>query len=87
MESPVNNQTADQTLKGAILGLVSWIAVKAKINPADLIGIMPIVSAALAYASTHIGDKNVASFFAKAQVQVDANASAVVDQVKTKEAK
>ena len=83
----MNNQTADQTLKGAILGLVSWVAVKAKLNPADLIGVVPVVSAALAWASTHVGDKNVASFFAKAKTEVDENASAVVADVKTKEAK
>ena len=59
-------QVADQTLKGAIVGLISYILSKANVDAEAQAVILPVVFAALAYGSTLVGDKNIASFISQA---------------------
>lgn len=58
----MKNQIADQTGKGAILGLVAYCF---RNNPEFAIVLIPAVSAALAWASTLIGNPDIASFLEK----------------------
>lgn len=61
----VKSQVGDQTLKGAILGAVAYLLVKWNVDAEAQAGIITAVTAALAYASTKVVDKNVASFLTK----------------------
>ncbi len=58
----MKNQAMDQTAKGGILGIITYLAMKYKADPALVAMAMPLVSAVLAWASTKIGDPAVASF-------------------------
>ena len=62
----VNPQVKDQSIKGLILGAVAYFLVKWNVDAEAQAGIITAVTAGLAYASTKVGDKNVASFLAKA---------------------
>ena len=56
-------QTADQTLKGAIIALVSYVAYK-KGWDMELVALaIPVVSGLLAYVSTLIGNRSTACLF------------------------
>ena len=56
-------QTADQTLKGAIIALVSYVAFK-KGWDMELVALaIPVVSGALAYVSTLVGNRSTACLF------------------------
>lgn len=65
-----NAQVADQTMKGAIVGALSFFLAKANIDPGAQAAIMPLVITGLAYASTLVGDKGTANFLAKAAVEL-----------------
>ncbi len=65
-----NSQVADQTLKGVILGAVAYLLVKFNVNAEAQAGVITGVTAALAYLSTKVGDKKVASFLSKAVVEL-----------------
>jgi hypothetical protein len=65
-----NQQVADQTLKGAVVGALSFFLAKANIDPGAQAAIMPLVITGLAYASTMIGDKGTANFLAKASEEL-----------------
>lgn len=78
-----NSQVADQSIKGVVLGAVAYLLVKWNIDAEAQAGIITAVTAGLAYASTKIGDKNVASFLAK----VVKEAPAVIEEVKVEVAK
>ena len=56
-------QTADQTLKGAIIALVTYVAYKRGWDPQLIALGIPVVSGVLAYVSTLIGNKNTACLF------------------------
>lgn len=62
-----NSQVADQTLKGAILGAVTYLMSRFNVEPAAQAAFLPLITAALAWASTKVGDPTVASFLCKAE--------------------
>lgn len=78
-----NSQVADQSIKGLVLGAVAYLLVKWGVDAEAQAGIITAVTAGLAYASTKVGDKNVASFLAK----VATEAPAVIEEVKVEVAK
>ena len=76
-----SKQITDQTLKGAILGSVTYILARAGVDAGLQASLIPL----LAYASTLVGDKAVASFISKASKKDYAalikSAEIVIDQV------
>jgi hypothetical protein len=70
MATPKNQQVADQTLKGAVVGAISYFLAKANIDPGAQAAIMPLVITGLAYASTLVGNKGTASFLDKASKEL-----------------
>jgi len=56
-------QTADQTLKGAIIGLVTYVAYKYDMDMQLIALAIPVVSGLLAYISTLVGNKKTACLF------------------------
>ena len=58
----MKNQIADQTGKGAVLGLIAYAF---RDTPELVVILVPAVSAVLAWASTIIGNPNIASFLEK----------------------
>lgn len=90
MNTSKNQQVADQTLKGAIVGALSYFLAKWNLDPGAQAAIMPLVITGLAYASTLVGDKGTASFLAKAAKelpQVVAEVEAAVEEKKAAPAK
>jgi hypothetical protein len=65
-----NQQVADQTLKGAVVGALAYFLAKANIDPGAQAAIMPLIITGLAYASTLVGDKGTANFLAKASEEL-----------------
>lgn len=59
-------QVTDQTLKGAILGAITYILARSGVDEGLQASLIPLVAAVLAYASTCVGDKNIASFISRA---------------------
>jgi len=78
-----DSQITDQTLKGAVVGAVSFFLAKANLDPGMQAAIMPLLITGLAYASTKVGDPATASFLAKAAKE----APVVVEEVKQEVAK
>lgn len=58
-------QTADQTLKGAVVGLVTYVAYKYGWDMQLIALSIPVVSGVLAYVSTLVGNRNTACVFVK----------------------
>ena len=56
-------QTADQTLKGAIIALGSYVAHSKGVDPQIIALSIPVVSGLLAYVSTLLGNKHTACLF------------------------
>jgi len=56
-------QTADQTLKGAIIGLVTYVAYKYDLDMQLIALGIPVVSGLLALISTRFGNKSTACLF------------------------
>jgi len=56
-------QTADQTLKGAIVGLITYVAYKNGWDMQLIALSIPVVSGVLAYVSTLIGNRKTACLF------------------------
>jgi hypothetical protein len=56
-------QTADQTLKGAIIGLVTYVAYKYDLDMQLIALSIPVVSGLLALISTRFGNKSTACLF------------------------
>jgi len=81
-----NQQVADQTLKGAVVGALSYFLAKANIDAGAQAAIMPLVITGLAYASTMIGDKGTANFLAKASVELPGIVEEVTATVEEKKA-
>lgn len=65
-------QVADQTLKGAIVGVVAYVLAKGNVDAEAQAAIIPLVTAGLAYVSTLIGNKGSANFLDKKFVQLPA---------------
>lgn len=63
MHKDAQLQTADQTLKGAVIGLVTYIAYKYGWDMQLIALGIPVVSGILAYLSTRIGNRNTACLF------------------------
>ena len=80
----MNNQTADQTVKTAIIGVVATIGTNLGLSPAEVIAAVTVIGALLAAVSQKIGNPQVASFFAKAEAEVKQDAPAVADAVAAK---
>jgi len=56
-------QTADQTLKGAVIALGSYIAHKYNVDPQIIALSIPVASALMAWISTRLGNENTACLF------------------------
>lgn len=56
-------QTADQTLKGAVIALVTYVAYKYDLDMELVALAIPVVSGVMAWVSTLIGNKNTACLF------------------------
>lgn len=63
MDKNAQLQTADQTLKGAFIGLVTYVAYKYDFDMQLISLSIPVVSGALALLSTRIGNKSTACMF------------------------
>ena len=63
MDSNAKLQTADQTLKGAIIALGTYVAYKRNVDPQLIALAIPVVSGVLAWISTRIGNKQTACLF------------------------
>lgn len=50
----------DAALKGAVLGILTYIAAKANVSTEAVAIALPVTAAALSWLSTKIGDKNTA---------------------------
>lgn len=80
-----NQQVADQTLKGAVVGALSYFLAKWNIDPGAQAALMPLIITGMAYASTLVGDKGTANFLAKASKElptVIADVTAAVEEKK-----
>lgn len=78
-----DSQITDQTLKGAIVGALSYFLAKWNVDPGLQAALMPVLITLLAYASTKVGDPQVASFLTKAAEELPE----VVEEVKEEVAK
>ena len=63
MNNDAKLQTADQTLKGAVIALVTYIAYRRGWDMQLIALAIPVVSGVMAYLSTLIGNKNTACLF------------------------
>ena len=63
MDKNAQLQTADQTLKGAFVGLVTYVAYKYDLDMQLIAFSIPVVSGVLALLSTRIGNKSTACLF------------------------
>lgn len=59
------SQSLDQVFKGGALGVIVYLCDKYNIDPALTALLMPLAAAALAWASTKVGNPEVASFLTK----------------------
>ena len=74
-------QITDQTLKGALVGAATYFMATAGFDAGLQAAIIPVLTAVLAYASTLVGDKAVASFISKAAKKDYVDLIKVVEQV------
>ena len=63
MDQNAKLQTADQTLKGAIIALVSYVAYKKGWDMQLVALAIPVLSGVLAYVSTLVGNRQTACLF------------------------
>ena len=63
MDKNAQLQTADQTLKGAIIGLVTYVAYKYGWDMQLIALGIPVVSGLLALISTKVGNRSTACLF------------------------
>jgi hypothetical protein len=61
MKNNVHAQHADQTVKGGLLGLFTYLAMKYSMDPALTALLMPLIAGVLSWASSRIGDPKLAS--------------------------
>lgn len=82
----VKAQIGDQTIKGVIIGAVAYFLVKNNVDAEAQAGILTAMTTVLAYASTKVGDKGVASFLAKAAKEAPKVVAEVQAEVAAKKA-
>lgn len=63
MNNDAKLQTADQTLKGAVIALVTYIGYRQGWDMQLIALAIPVVSGVMAYLSTLIGNRNTACLF------------------------
>lgn len=63
MDKDAKLQTADQTLKGAIIGLVTYLAYKYDLDMQLVSLSIPVVAGIMAALSTRFGNKQTACMF------------------------
>ena len=61
----MDTQFADHSLKGAIVGVVTYLLSRWQADPALVAVLIPLLVAALGELSKRVGVKGVADFFAK----------------------
>jgi hypothetical protein len=62
----VKKQIGDQTLKGAILGVIAYVMMKLNVPEEAQAAFYPLILWGLAYVSTRVGDPELASFLKEA---------------------
>jgi hypothetical protein len=67
MDQNAKLQTADQTLKGAIIALGTYVAYERGYDPQFIALAIPVVSGVLAWISTLIGNRKTACMFVPKQ--------------------
>lgn len=60
----MNNQSLDQTVKGAVVGVLTWALVRWSVDPVLIAAAGTITMALLAEISKRVGVRGVASFLA-----------------------
>lgn len=65
------SQISDQSIKGAVIGLAVYALTKVEADPALVAMATPVIAAALAWASTKVGDKDVAAFLSVASKEAE----------------
>ena len=63
MDKNAQLQTADQTLKGAFIGLITYVAYKYDFDMQLISLSIPVVSGVLALISTRVGNRSTACMF------------------------
>jgi len=58
-------QVTDQTIKGAVIGVLTYVMATLNFDAGLQASLIPLLTAGLAYASTRVGDPGAASFLAK----------------------
>ena len=76
------SQISDQSIKGAVIGLAIYGLTKVDADPAVIAMATPVIAGLLAWASTKVGDKDVAAFLSVASKQVEK----VVEEAQAKKA-
>ena len=61
MSKNVNAQHADQTVKGGLLGVFTYLAMKYSMDPGLTAMLIPLLAGVLSYVSSRIGDPKLAS--------------------------
>jgi len=63
MDKNAQLQTADQTLKGAVIALLAYVLNKYEVDPGIIALTIPVVAGVMAAVSTRFGNKNTACIF------------------------
>lgn len=61
----MDTQFADHSLKGAVVGVITYLLARWQVDPALVAVLIPLLVAALGELSKRVGVKGVADFFAK----------------------
>lgn len=56
-------QVKDQSTKGGILGIIVYVLTRNNVDPKLIALLLPLIGSVLAWLSTRVGDKEIASFF------------------------
>lgn len=70
MDTNVKANLGDQTVKGAALGVLAYLADSAGLSTEMIAVLMPVALTALAWVSTKIGDKTTTALFQVAQAAI-----------------
>ena len=63
MDKNAQLQTADQTLKGAVIALIVYVMNKYDVDPGLIAVTIPVAAGVMAALSTRFGNKNTACMF------------------------
>ena len=69
MKQSTRQQTADQSLKGGVAGIIIFLLAKNNADPVFIAMATPVIDGVLSWVSTKIGDPQVASFIGVAGVE------------------